>query len=348
MLRAGWALVVVLGALTTQGCSGSVDLAPAQGGGPGGLACAPVDDANLCTEDSCANGVPVHTTLGDGAPCSDGDACTQSDVCQSGACVGGPLRVCDDGATWVAGLCPCPRTLGFPGAPMSPVGLAFSVALADFDGDGLPDIASPDENSDTVSVLRGLGHGQFASAVHCPTAGTPHSVLAADLDGDGALDLAVTSFASAVSVLVNQGDGSFGAKVDYPTHVKPTGIAAGDLDGDGSLDLAVTGFVAGVVSVLLGKGDGTLAPRIDYPAGAARVEAPRWSRRLVGGDPQRHELRAISRELPEPREAAPSRHAHAPPHEGALARSATAVRRDNTPRRSSWTSEQRLHRQQPV
>src|SRR5207249_1442579 len=38
-----------------------------------------------------------HITVGDGSPCSDGNACTQTDECLAGTCIPGPQLNCDDG-----------------------------------------------------------------------------------------------------------------------------------------------------------------------------------------------------------------------------------------------------------
>jgi hypothetical protein len=60
------------------------------GGAP--LVC---NDSNPCTNDSCAPAsgcVFANNT----ASCSDGNACTTSDVCSGGVCQGGPALVCND------------------------------------------------------------------------------------------------------------------------------------------------------------------------------------------------------------------------------------------------------------
>ena len=57
------------------------------------------DDGKACTDDSCnpATGL-CHFVNNNTNPCSDGDACTQSDACQSGVCVGSnPVTCTDDG-----------------------------------------------------------------------------------------------------------------------------------------------------------------------------------------------------------------------------------------------------------
>src|SRR5207248_1529039 len=62
-------------------------------------------DSNGCTDDSCdpATGC-VHTP--NTASCDDGDACTQTDTCQSGVCTGGDPVVCSaSDQCHVAGTC---------------------------------------------------------------------------------------------------------------------------------------------------------------------------------------------------------------------------------------------------
>ena len=54
----------------------------------------PLDDGNACTDEVCVAGAPGHPAKADGTPCSDGDACTQTDTCQAGTCTGGNPVVC--------------------------------------------------------------------------------------------------------------------------------------------------------------------------------------------------------------------------------------------------------------
>jgi len=62
------------------------------------------DDHNECTRDSCNNGVCSHFAI-NGASCSDGNDCTESDTCNTnGVCVGVP-KVCDDGNLCTTGRC---------------------------------------------------------------------------------------------------------------------------------------------------------------------------------------------------------------------------------------------------
>jgi gliding motility-associated-like protein len=138
----------------------------------------------------------------------------------------------------------------------------FSVAIGDLDGDGKPDLAVANRNSNSVSVYRNtsssglIAAGSFAAKVDFTTGGFPLSVAIGDLDGDGKPDLAVANRNSnSVSVFRNTSSsgsiavGSFAAKVDFTTGTNPFSVAIGDLDGDGKPDLAVINNGSSTVSV---------------------------------------------------------------------------------------------------
>src|SRR5204862_7074329 len=66
------------------------------------------DDSNGCTDDSCDPATGCVQTPNT-ASCDDGDACTQTDTCQSGVCTGGAPVVCTASdqchvaGTWIGG-----------------------------------------------------------------------------------------------------------------------------------------------------------------------------------------------------------------------------------------------------
>ena len=235
-------------------------------GGAGGNPCEPIDDGNPCTEDLCEGDVAFSKPLGDGSSCEDGDGCTLWDVCQSGACIAGNALVCSGEASCVAGVCvapPCPGSMGFPGPPSPAVGESpRAIAAADLNGDGLSDLAvandpGPIPNSQSVSVLIGLGQGIFAPAVQYTLSASPEALTTADLNGDGDVDLVVGCKGGVLRVMLNQGDGTMGAPVDY-AGVPTLAVAAADLNGDGSVDLALGG--SDQLRLLINQGDGTLVP----------------------------------------------------------------------------------------
>jgi hypothetical protein len=85
---------------------------------------------------------------------------------------------------------------GFTAAAGSPFAVGTnpqSVAAADINGDGKPDIVTANSGSNTVTVLLGNGSGGFTAAEGSPfTAGTsPISVVAADFNPDGSSGVAI-------------------------------------------------------------------------------------------------------------------------------------------------------------
>ena len=67
-----------------------------------------------------------------------------------------------------------------------------AVTIADFNGDGSPDIAATDPLTDSVSVFLGLGQGLFAPAFELPVGSNPTAILAANLSGASLPDVAIT------------------------------------------------------------------------------------------------------------------------------------------------------------
>ena len=85
-------------------------------------------------------------------------------------------------------------------------GLAsYFVAIADLNGDGVPDLVTANRDSNDVSVLLGTGAGTFQTARHFPAGNGPESVAVADLNGDGTPDLVTANRGSdTVSVLLHR------------------------------------------------------------------------------------------------------------------------------------------------
>ena len=77
----------------------------------------------------------------------------------------------------------------------------ISVAVADLDGDGHPDVVATNVESNSFSLLRGNGDGTLQSPHSFGVGPAPVHVLAADINGDGAPDL-IFSLNKGASVVV--------------------------------------------------------------------------------------------------------------------------------------------------
>ena len=124
------------------------------------------------------------------------------------------------------------------------------IVSADFNRDGVADLAVANSGDSSVSILLGRGNGSFGTASSVAVAASPNELVTADFNGDGIADLAIAG--SSVTVLLGNGDGTF-KRSDIA--VNSSSITSADFNGDGKLDLAVTSN--GKVQILLGKGDGT-------------------------------------------------------------------------------------------
>jgi len=140
------------------------------------------------------------------------------------------------------------------------------IAVGDFNGDGMLDIATANQYASTASVLLNTGSG-FATHTDYPTevGSEPLGIAVGDFNGDGMLDIATAIYASTASVLLNLGDG-FATYTDYPVGSGTIGIAVGDFNGDGKPDITTANWFDSTVSVLLNSGDG-FATHTDYPVG---------------------------------------------------------------------------------
>ena len=145
----------------------------------------------------------------------------------------------------------------------------ISIAVGDFNGDGILDLATANNGGSTVTILLGNGNGTFTANGTVPLTGTiPYSIAAGDFDGDGKLDLAVADAQSNnVTILLGNGNGTFTAQATSPsTGTHPFSIVVGDFNGDGIPDLAVANNASDNVTILLGKGDGTFTAQAISPS----------------------------------------------------------------------------------
>ncbi len=147
-----------------------------------------------------------------------------------------------------------------------------SIALADWNGDGLTDILNASFFTSTgLGVLLSNGDGTFQPQVGFPVGQAIDSLIPADFNNDGRLDFA-TAIGLEIFVYVTRPDGSFELPATSPA-VNAAGLElrAADLNQDGLLDLI--GFTGSSIVVYLATGIGTFGPEQAPLAGATSVVA---------------------------------------------------------------------------
>jgi hypothetical protein len=172
---------------------------------------------------------------------------------------------------------------------------ALSVAAADVNGDGNPDLIVANGCGDSVlppgadcsdgsaGVLLGNGDGTFQKARVFPSGGSMSALVVADLNHDGHPDVTVSNCApngqfcqagnGNVGVLLGNGDGSLQPVTLYDSGgLAANFVAVVDVDGDHAPDILVTNErtcdnCRGTLGVLLARGDGTFQTVHTYDTG---------------------------------------------------------------------------------
>ncbi len=186
-------------------------------------------------------------------------------------------------AALAAAQCPPGSTLIGPGTVMTSGPNPNGLAIADFDHDGILDIAVT--NSDrlahgaagagTLGLFHGrgsggVGDGTFDPVTTLPCGLSPLGIAAAHLNGDTWIDLVVAGWGeNKLLVFLGQPGGSFASPVRYATGARPHHLVLADFNGDGILDAATANNGESSVSVLAGQGadhvgDGSFGPPTNY------------------------------------------------------------------------------------
>jgi hypothetical protein len=201
-----------------------------------------------------AKRVAVGRTTDFGIANFDGDLLSHADIVVAQAT--GMLRVLVGAGDGNFAMSPTKYSVG-----SNPSG----IALADFNNDGLIDVAVNHVTSEHfVSIL--FGRGATGGDLFQPQIRTTFAInfrgartmIAGDFNGDGDADLAFGSDDNSfLRIARGSGDGSFQRTVTFLTNSplggKPlaTGLAVGDFNGDGALDFVKSNAASNFISVVL-------------------------------------------------------------------------------------------------
>lgn len=155
---------------------------------------------------------------------------------------------------------------------------ASGLAVADMNGDGVPDVivgdSEPNPPRQHLDIYPGRGDGTFDTRLTFRDPAVPLDLVAGDFDGDGKQDVLVIMSdddgTRHLDVLRNDGSGGLSRLVSYPMPSARIVVAA-DLNADGILDAVTGGQRGNAIHVLLGRGDGTFSPDVPYPVDVGPV-----------------------------------------------------------------------------
>lgn len=146
-------------------------------------------------------------------------------------------------------------------------GYPVSSVVADYNHDGLLDLASLQIVPGQINVAFGNGDGTFQQPVNYDvnaSFGSEYNIVTGDFNGDGVPDLVESNAGdNNLGLFLNNGDGTFGSQITVNTF-NPEWISVADLNSDGKQDLLISNYGNQTMGVLLGKGDGTFLTEVDY------------------------------------------------------------------------------------
>ncbi|MGH7278897.1 MAG: FG-GAP repeat domain-containing protein [Candidatus Rokuibacteriota bacterium] len=140
-----------------------------------------------------------------------------------------------------------------------------AIAVADLDGDGVPDVIVPASAERKVTVLLSDGRGGFRETRAYPAGKGPTWVTVAPLNRDRHLDFVTTDTGGhGLSVYFGDGRGGFTAGAPIKDVHGPVSVVAADFDRNGLTDLAVAQAGESRIAVFANRG-GTFEATHRYP-----------------------------------------------------------------------------------
>lgn len=155
------------------------------------------------------------------------------------------------------------QVAGSPFALPDSVTGPIAITVADFNADGLSDLAIVDRGTNQVTLLQGKGDGTFQEFPKSPiTVGNlPVAIASGSLTGSTGPGLAVVNQNdNTITVLLGNGDGTFTQAANSPlaTNTTPSGVVIGNFLEQANSGIAVTNTGSGTVTVYVDVGTGLL------------------------------------------------------------------------------------------
>jgi hypothetical protein len=164
------------------------------------------------------------------------------------------------------------------------------LAVADFDRNGIPDLAVADYYGQRISILFGTAGGGFSDPLALPTGLGPEGLAVGDLNRDGYTDIVAANgwwscywttvtTDSTVTVYLGDGNGGFVPAPALEVGIVPSSVSIADMDLDGVSDLAVANSIYSGGVCWAASGPSVPAP----PPRASPRTAPRASQSHAAG-----------------------------------------------------------------
>ncbi len=149
------------------------------------------------------------------------------------------------------------------------------LAVADFNGDGWPDVATFDSCNYQLRVRLNDGAGGLGDATTYGVGGAGNvcdqQVSAVDLNGDGHPDVVMNdSCGNRLLVFLNDGNGGFGAPLVLSSSVSCLqSFAVGNYSSGGHTDLLAFGACSNSLQLFTGDGSGNFTAQTAFPTGGS-------------------------------------------------------------------------------
>lgn len=145
----------------------------------------------------------------------------------------------------------------------------WSIAVADMNHDGKPDIISASKLDGMINIHYNDGRGQFERKSAFQGLKHNRALTVFDANQDGWQDVAVVSMMGKLAIMLNDGQGRLRQTQVFQIGTMAHDISAADLNQDGHLDLVAAIVSLNTLKIHYGDGKGRFANSVSVPTGRA-------------------------------------------------------------------------------